>query len=291
MSPVLKRPNEKITIPSKYLLFFYTILCIGVMVVSFQSNIITSVLSNVMGSVVVPFQKGIATVGGYLTIKTEQLAELSAVLEENQNLQEQVDSLLIENTQLQQERYELTRLRELFELSNAYPEYKKTGARIIGKDATNWYSSFTIDKGSDDGIMLDCNVMAGSGLVGIVTYVGKNYSKVTSIINDNINTSGMILSTNDNLIVSGDLETMKQGIIPFTRLVDSSNQVNVGDKIVTSNVSDKYLPNILIGYISSIQTDSNNLTKSGTLTLAVDFEHLEQVLVLLELKQDLKENQ
>ena len=68
-------------------------------------------------------------------------------------------------------------------------------------------------------------------------------------------------------------------------MIDSADKVKVGDKVVTSNVSDKYLPNILIGYISEINKDSNNITKSGKITPAVDFEHIEEVLVILETKQ------
>ena len=127
--------------------------------------------------------------------------------------------------------------------------------------------------------------MAGSGLVGRVTSVGPNYAKVTSIIEDNNNTSGLLLSTGDHLIVTGDLTKMAQSMISFTKLVDNNNKAAVGDKIVTSNISEHYLPGILIGYISSIEVDSNNLTKSGSLTTAVDFEHLEDVLVIMELKQ------
>ena len=55
--------------------------------------------------------------------------------------------------------------------------------------------------------------------------------------------------------------------------------------VVTSYISDKYQQGILIGYISSLSTDSNNLTKSGTITPAVDFEHIEEVLVILDKKQ------
>ena len=62
-------------------------------------------------------------------------------------------------------------------------------------------------------------------------------------------------------------------------------QVKEGDKVVTSNISDKYLPGLLIGYITSIESDSNNLTHSGTITPAVDFEHMDEVLVILDLKQ------
>ena len=71
---------------------------------------------------------------------------------------------------------------------------------------------------------------------------------------------------------------MSQGLIRFEQLVDSDNQVVEGDKIVTSNISDKYLPGILIGYISTMEMESNNLTKSGYVTPAVDFQHLEEVL-------------
>ena len=129
------------------------------------------------------------------------------------------------------------------------------------------------------------NVVAGGGLVGRITSVGPNWSRVTSIISDNSNVSGMTLATGDNLIVSGDLQMMAQGVIPFSKLVDSQDAVAEGDKVVTSDISDKYLPNILIGYISTINKDTNNLTKSGYLTPVVDFEHLSEVLVITDKKQ------
>ena len=97
----------------------------------------------------------------------------------------------------------------------------------------------------------------------------------------------MVLSSSDNLIVSGDLELYRQGYLSFSKLVDDADKVRIGDKIVTSNISDKYLPGILIGYISTIDDDSNNLTKSGRLTPAVDFEHMNEVLVLLDLKKNI----
>ena len=99
----------------------------------------------------------------------------------------------------------------------------------------------------------------------------------------------MVLSTSDNLIVTGNLESYEKGVISFSKLQDSADVVVIGDKVVTSNISDKYLPEILIGYITTIESDSNNLTKSGTLTPAVDFEHLDEVLVITTLKQTVEE--
>lgn len=287
MSPVLKRKREKFHLPSKYLLFILTLLCISMMVLSFTTNFLAVPLNYVGSFLIVPFEKGLTSVGTYALGKSEQLQELSSVLEENERLKEQINELTIENTLLQQDKYELTKLRELYELDAEYEEYTKVGARIISRDASNWYSSFVIDKGSNDGIQVNCNVIAGSGLVGRVVEVGPNHAKVSSIISDGINTSSMVLASGDNLIVTGNLTTMADGKIEYSQLVDSKNKVTVGDKVVTSNISDQYLPGILIGYISSINTDSNNLTKSGYLTPVVDFEHLDEVLVIMELKQQI----
>ncbi|MDD6216585.1 MAG: rod shape-determining protein MreC, partial [Roseburia sp.] len=113
---------------------------------------------------------------------------------------------------------------------------------------------------------------------------------ICSIIDDTRKVSGMVSTTSDNLIVSGNLESMNEDmVINFSNLRDSDDQVQVGDPVVTSYVSTEYQQGILIGYISSIKTDSNNLTKSGTITPAVDFEHMEEVLVILDKKQTVED--
>ena len=289
MSPIIKRRGEKFTLPSKYLLFILTIVCTGMIVITFNTSLFTGPLNSFTGIFIVPFQKGITTVGTFLKQSGDRLSSITQLLSENEELKKQIDELTIANTNLEQEKYELTELRELYALDAQYENYKKTGARIIAKDAGNWYYSFVIDKGSDDGIMVDMNVIAGAGLVGRVMDVGPDWAKVQSIIADNSAVSGMVLSSSDNLIVTGDLEQYRQGLINFSKLVDDADKVKVGDKIVTSNISDKYLPGILIGYISTLDDDSNNLTKSGTLTPAVDFEHMNEVLVILELKKNISE--
>lgn len=133
------------------------------------------------------------------------------------------------------------------------------------------------------------NVIAGGGLVGRIVAIGSNWAKVNAVINDDSNVSGMVLASSDILMVTGSLQLMEEGTIGFGQLIDSQNTVKVGDKVVTSNISDKYLPSILIGYISEINQDSNNITKSGKITPAVDFEHLEEVLVILKTKQQIED--
>lgn len=285
MSPVVKRKRERYVLSTKYVLLLLTLVCVATMVISFATDVFSKPLNTISGYVVVPFQKGLTNVGSYILNRTENFKSLQSVLEENEELKAQVEKLTKENIELSQDKYELTKLRELYELDEQYEEYTKVGARIVARDTGNWYSDFVIDKGSNDGIKVDCNVVAGNGLVGRVISVGPNFSKVKAIISDNANTSSMILATGDNLMVTGDLKLMNSNVISFSQLYDSDDRVQMGDKIVTSNISDKFLPGLLVGYVEIISRDSNNLTKSGTLIPAVDFKHLEEVLIIMELKE------
>lgn len=278
--------KPKFILPTKYILLILTGVCIAALLLSFTLGLNGGPLNTVAGYVFVPMQKGINTVGSWITDKSDHLKKLSDVMKENEELKQQVDSLTTELNTIKLEQYELENLRELLNLDQKYPSYDKVAANVIGKDGGNWFTNFTIDKGADDGIEEDMNVIAGSGLVGIVTDVGPNYAKVSTIINDTMKVSGMVTSTSDNLIVNGSLQNMNENmVIEFSNLNDKDNKVTIGDPVVTSYVSDQYQQGILIGYISTLEMDANNLTKSGTITPAVDFEHIEEVLVILNKKQ------
>ena len=282
------RRKSKFVLPAKYLLLVLSGVCIVIMLLSFTLNISGGPLNAAAGYVFVTMQEGINKIGVWVTDKADNLKNLSDVMAENEQLRAKIDELTTELNSVKLEQYELDNLRTLYDLDQKYPSYEKVAANVIGKSSGNWFHIFTIDKGSNDGIEVDMNVIAGSGLVGIVTDVGPNYAKVTSIINDTSKVSGMVTTTSDNLVVSGSLQSMNENmVIEFNNLNDRDGKVAVNDPVVTSAVSSVYQQGILIGYISSIETDSNNLTCSGTITPAVDFEHLEEVLVILNKKQQI----
>ena len=272
-------------IKSKHILVIMILVCVSLMVLAATVSLPTCPVKSILGYAVIPFQKGINSIGTALDGATAGLQSRQALLEENQALQEQVDDLTAQNSQLTQDLDELDRLQELYALDQQYSEYDKVAAEVIAMDDENWFSTFTINRGTDDGIQVDCNVIAGSGLVGIVTDVGSNWATVRSIIDDSSNVSAMTMSTSDRCIVSGDLRLINEGKLQFIHLKDDDDRIQEGEKIVTSDVSEKFLPGILIGYVSEIEEDPNNLTKTGTLTPVVDFEHIREVLVIKELKQ------
>ncbi len=266
-------------------LIILSVICIALIAVSFISSSAMTPLTAATGFVISPIQKGMNSLGSFLSGFSANMTDSATLREENQVLREKVDTLTAENSKLVLDKEELERLQELLDLKEEYSEYDSVGARVISKGSGNWFNTFTIDKGTGDGISVDCNVMSGAGLVGIVTAVGPNWSTVRAIIDDNSNVSAMISTTSDTCIIAGNLALIDEGTLSLVKLTDDNNHVHVGDKVVTSNISEKYLPGILIGYISELNNDANNLTKSGTVTPVVDFRHLQEVLVIRTLKQ------
>ena len=231
-------------------------------------------------------QTGINQVGSAVTDFASAFSSKQELIAENEALQEEIDELTELNNRLVQQTYELTELKELYDLDTEYSDYEKLGAYVIAKDSGNWFSTFTINRGTSDGIEVNMNVIAGGGLVGIVTSVTENTATVRSIIDSSSDVSAMILATQDNCIVSGSLSLMNsEQSISFSDLRANENTVETGYAVVTSYISDKYLPGLLIGYVKTISDDTGGLTRSGTITPIADFEHLSEVLVILDLKE------
>lgn len=281
--------NNQTNFSSKHILLILCIVCVLLMGLSLITDKVSGPLRAVANYTIVPMQKGINTIGLWMSDFSHNFETIQELRSKNKALQAELDELTVKNNLLQQDKHELERLRELYALDELYADYKKVGARVTMNDSGNWFHSFVIDKGSKDGIEVDMNVMAGKGLVGIVTEVGPHWARVRSIIDDSSNVSALVLSTSDTCVVNGDLTLMQDGRIRFEMLANNGTEIKEGEQVVTSHISSKYLQGILIGYISEIHVDSNNLTRSGYITPVVDFEHLREVLVITTTKEDLLE--
>ena len=282
MKNLKKKFQFRIHLKSKHLLVIMTFFCGSAVV----STLASGITSEAAGMIVVPFEKSINGIGSWLGEINQAFQDKQNLISKNQELQDAVDTLTEQNNILIQNQSELSRLQELYNLDEEYSSYPKVAARIISKDPGNWYDTFMINKGSNDGIRVDNNVIAGKGLVGIVTEVGTNWATVRAIIDDSSYVSVMTVGTDDNCVVTGDLELIDEGKLRFSQLYDKDDKVTVGERIVTSNISDKYVEGLFVGYVSEIELDTNNLTKTGTIVTPVDFQHLKDVLVITVNKQD-----
>ena len=246
--------RRNIEFSPKMLLIFLTALCVLLLSVSVIFKEVTKPFGNIVATVVIPMQDGINSVGVWVSDRFTS-------------------------------RKTMEELQELFALQQEYASYKTVGARVISNGSGNWYENFIINKGSSDGITENMNVLADNGLVGIVTDVGRNYAKVQSIISDGSSVSAMSTTSSDNCVVQGNSETMNRDGNIDVAYISKDATMKAGDELVTSNISSRYLPGLRIGTVSDITMDSSNLTQSAKVTPVVDFQHIDEVLVITQLKK------
>lgn len=272
---------------SKYILTFLVIICFVIMIISYVRSDVVAPARNYISTVLTPVQKGLNGFGAGINAGVKELANLKNVSEENESLKKSVEELVEENNKLRAESAELERLRSLYELDNSYMSYEKVAARVIARDSDKWFQMFRIDKGIADGIEPGMNVLSGGGLVGIVTETGNNYSMVRSIIDEESAVYAMSQISADTCLVRGNAQLFEEGLLELANM-DKNARINDGDAIVTSNLSTKFLPGLLIGYANGISINSQHLSKSGTLIPVADFDDLREVLIIKQLKADME---
>jgi rod shape-determining protein MreC len=285
---MMRRKKKRFEIVPKYLLLALTIICVVLMILSLLFENLFAPVKDITNTVITPMQKGVNTIGQWVEHKVDALKNYDELQKENEALNEQLQTYQDQLQTYQQDSYELTRLQNLYNLDAQYADYEKTAARVISKDTGNWFDIFYISKGTSDGLAVGYNVLYGGGLCGIVTEAGEDYAKVRTIIDDTSNVSAMILPSETICNVAGSLTNYSEGYI-IAENIDKDAAVDIGDEVVTSYVSDKYLQGITIGYVSDITYDSNNLTKTAYILPACDFSNIQEVLVILELKKSISE--
>lgn len=279
--------KKNFTITSKMIFTFLVIICVGLIIVSYLFADLLSPVRTAVGNFFVPMQKGISTVSGGISETLRIFSDKQKLIDENDKLTSEINDLKTEMQILIHQEYELEWYRDLYENDSVYQNAEKVAARIISRNPNGACDMFVIDKGEDDGIEVDMNVLAGGGLVGIITDVGSNWAKVRTIIADDSSVSGRFQPTSDTCIVKGNMRRMDDGYIDV-EMINLNAEVYDNYEVLTSYISDKYLPGILIGYVTNIRKDPSELNKRAYLTPVVDFEHLEAVLIVKTLRENLE---
>jgi rod shape-determining protein MreC len=227
--------------------------------------------------VVSPFIKVTsATIQG-VTATWRDYVDLRALREENKRLQLETTTLKRRLEQLQDQALETQRLERLLAMRQASRAEFLT-ARVVGKDATNWFKTILLDRGSADGIRRNQPVLAPDGLVGRVVEITPSSARVQLLTDPVSAVGGLIQRTRVTGIVSGNL-----GVGARVRYLPLMADVAVGDEVVTSGMGGVFPKGILIGRITSVERKSGALFQEATLQSAVDLSRLEEVLILTNL--------
>ena len=275
-------------IRARLVLFITTGLCVVSLLYQYFSRPDAVSPLTIVGAVIVPFQEGANKIGGLLFKSEQDRRTLQEAREIAASLEKENDALKREIRELRSLAVDNEELRALLNARERYGDYEMIGATVIGNDGINVFNRFTINRGLKDGVRVNMNVIDENGLVGIVTRAGYNYAVVTAIIEDGMNVSAMTKNGHENCIVSGDLTLSGNDTMILTNVM-ADVDLSADSALVTSNISDRFLPGLLIGYVNSYETNPGGLTKSGLVKTAVDFTRVREVLVITTLVEEPKE--
>lgn len=205
------------------------------------------------------------------------LRSLEELERDNNSLRVENRALKATNQALRDVEHEVNRFRHALNYRER-SVFRLVPAEIITRDASTWWRTVTINRGTDDKIESDMPVVTDEGLVGKTTTVSKNISIVLLVSDENCKVAATVEGTREQGIISG--ERVASGITPSLNLNFLSKQANLqpGQKTYTSGVGGVFPSGLLVGTVKSFRV--RELDGQAQLTPAVDISHLEDVFVV-----------
>ena len=179
--------------------------------------------------------------------------------------------------QIENDRVENEELRKLLSLSEKYRTDECLVAEVITKDAGIWVDTLIINKGLNDNITLNSIVLTYDGLVGKISEVYENSSKVITILDSANHIGTRIAKTGEYVTASGDINLKSTGMLRLD-YITSDVPLAKGDVVETAGIGGIYPEGIFIGTVNDVETDI--LTTYATVEPGVNFGSLREVLIL-----------
>ena len=240
----------------------------------------TSVVHEVAGAIVSPFEKLFTSAKNRVSSFVDAQTAYDELLAENEALRDELRELktLIGDAELY--RAENEELRALLDIRQSYVDLSIDTATIIAWNDTNWASTFTINKGSRDGVTENCCVITKDGLIGVVERVENSYAEVRTLIDSKFSVGARLKRTNLFAVANGEFQCMKNGMLRL-EMIPLDSDVKVGDELVTAGISDFFPPNLVIGTVASVDIEAGGMTMFAEITPVIDLQSLTQVFVVL----------
>lgn len=266
----------------KIILAVVTAVLVIIMALSTIPSLKINFISNAVGVIVSPVQKVISSVINSTQGFFSFVFDMKSYQAESEEMEKRIAVLEKEVRETEELKKENSRLRAMLDMRERTVEYEMETAEVIAKEAGNWFNSFTIDKGTADGISVYDPVITDKGLVGYVSEAGTTHSKVVSVIDSTTSVAATVKRTGDSAVVEGDLKLQEQGLCRMV-YVNRNSVITVGDYLETSGLGGIYPKGIYIGKIREVTGDSTGLSQNAIIEPAVDFDALREVFVITAL--------
>lgn len=244
---------------------------------------------SVVGSILSPVQSGIYSATGSIANFFSRMFSGKDLEMENLSLEAKVAELegqLLDYNELKQEN---ERLSALLNFDTATKEFEFVTAKVIGKTPGHWFNVFIINVGLSDGIKVDMPIVTGDGLVGRVVATSSNWSRVMTAIDLSGGVSGIVERTRDKGMLSGTISSGDEvdAMLTMSYLPLNADLVP-GDTVITSGLAGVFPKGIKIGEIIEVSRSDDGMKNEAIVSPWVDFDHLEEVMVLTLIPIDIK---
>jgi rod shape-determining protein MreC len=265
--------------------WYFKVLCglaifaIAIMIRAAASGSSEVFLSQAISVISQPFLK----VSTAVTTSVGNFLDRFANAEQNylrvQELEEELRDANKKLIDYEQKKRENEQFREFLGLKETNPDYDFEPATVIGRDSTNRFYSFTIDKGSIHGVEPADPVITADGLVGIVWEVGLTYSHVRTILDISVEVGVYDISTRDSGIATGDISLSADGLCKIKYLPKESG-ISSGNLVATSGIGGVFPKDLAVGKVTSIYVDSSGLSLVAEIEPTADIANVTDVLVI-----------
>ncbi len=253
---------------------------IGIMIYAAVSS--SNAISSAVGTVFSPVQRFSQRISDAVTDALDMLINARKYYEENQSLKEQLAELYAQISDYTEVMQENDHLREMIDLASSADGVELSEpCTVIGRVANDVYGSFFIDKGEKDGIEYYDPVVTANGIVGFVTEVEYTYSKVTTILSNEISLGVYCVRTGETGVIEGSYELALDGRVRMV-YIPLECEMTEGDIVITSGYSGTVPQGIVLGTLGETSIASNGLSRSGLITPTVDPYGLKTVFVITD---------
>ena len=212
----------------------------------------TGLLHNALGVIASPFRAAGSAVAGWVGGISQRFEDVETLQQENDELRQQRSDLVFE------------------------------AARVTQRDVSNWASTLVLDRGSQHGVAIgDCAVDSAGNLVGVVTDVGLNWCRLSTVLDTDSQFGARVFRTGETAVAGGDLALMAEGRLRLQYLSDSANLIK-GDVIVTSGLGGYYPAGLVIGTVESVQTDDGGLARYAVLSPKCDVAAIQEMFIITD---------
>ena len=239
-----------------------------------------SVLTNAVNIMVTPIQKGFASFGLAINGYKSYFDSVDGLKAENEALKAEINELkdLIYDAEAMKEENEF--YKNFLGIKEEHPDYVFLDADVIGRQAGNYMTVFSLDKGTKDGVEKNMPIISeNGGIVGYISEAGINWSKASSIIDTSASVGVYIERTSETGVLCGEFQLEKEGLCRINYL-EGDSEVEVGDRVMTSGLGSIYPQGMLVGIVERVEYDDSLRSKYAVVRPFADITDIEKVMIL-----------